>query len=107
MKSIILGPDNNLRQRFNPYNPEALNIGQSLRPSHPTRPIFCQLARRYISRAVAGRYLGPPNSGPRALFRGAPGPPPARCSVALNFGPGDGPLRYFFCSMAISRKQRQ
>ena len=47
---------------------EALNFGQSLRPSHPTRPIFHQLAPDLAGEALV---LITPNSSPRPLFRGA------------------------------------
>ena len=57
-----------LLKDLNPKNPEALNFGQSLRLSHPTRPIFRQLAPDLAGEALV---LLTPNSGQTPLFRGA------------------------------------
>ena len=54
-----------------------------MRPSHCTRPFFVNSLADIVGEALILRTL---NSDPRPLFRVPRGPPPARCSVALNLG---------------------
>ena len=59
--------------QINCYNPEALNIGQSLQPSHPTKPFFGKSLADLVGEP---RYkLVPENSRPRPFFQDIPGAP--------------------------------
>ena len=69
-------------------------------------PACCSAARDFslAARAGAGRYLGPPNSGPRPLFRGAPGAPASELLRGPRFRSGSA---IFYPQHGFRSQQRQ